>query len=207
MLFRLKILLLLIPLWVFSDHLQARELKLLVLGDSLSAAYNLKQEQGWVALLQKSWQDKGIEIVNAAISGETSDGGLQRFDRLLEQHSPTHLYLELGANDGLRGYPVNKMKQNLAEIIKRAQQQDIVVILQEMRIPTNYGPRYTRMFTQAYGQLSKQYDVSMISFFLEEIALKPELMQRDGLHPNADAQPILAAWMAERLAPLVFTAN
>ena len=199
MLFRLKILLLLIPLWVFSDHLQARELKLLVLGDSLSAAYNLKQEQGWVALLQKSWQDKGIEIVNAAISGETSDGGLQRLERLLAQHGPTHLYLELGANDGLRGYPINKMKQSLAEIISIAQQQNIKVILQEMRIPTNYGPRYTRMFTQAYSQLSKEYNVPMISFFLEDIALKPELMQRDGLHPNADAQPILAQWMASRL--------
>lgn len=204
MLFRLKILLLLIPLWVFSDHLQAREVKLLVLGDSLSAAYNLKQEEGWVALLQTRWADKPIEIVNAAISGETSDGGLQRFNRLLGQHQPSHLYLELGANDGLRGYPVNKMKQNLAQIISAAQAQDVKVILQEMRIPTNYGPRYTRMFTKSYSELAEEFDLPLISFFLEEIALKPELMQRDGLHPNKDGQPPLADWMAERLEPLLF---
>lgn len=204
MLFRLKFLLLLIPLWVFSDHLQAREVKLLVLGDSLSAAYNLKQEDGWVALLQKSWTDKNIEIVNAAISGETSDGGLQRLNRLLTQHQPSHLYLELGANDGLRGYPINKMKQNLAKIITTAQEQDIKVILQEMRIPTNYGPRYTRMFTESYSELSDEYELPLISFFLEDVALKPELMQRDGLHPNKDAQPQLADWMAQRLGPLLF---
>lgn len=204
MLFRLKILLLLIPLWVFSDHLQAREVKLLVLGDSLSAAYNLKQEEGWVALLQNRWADKPIEIVNAAISGETSDGGLQRFNRLLGQHQPSHLYLELGANDGLRGYPVNKMKQNLAQIISAAQAQDVKVILQEMRIPTNYGPRYTRMFTESYSELAEEFNLPLISFFLEEIALKPELMQRDGLHPNKDGQPPLADWMAERLEPLLF---
>lgn len=204
MLYRLKILLVLIPLWVYSDHLQAREVKLLVLGDSLSAAYNLKQEEGWVALLQNAWQDREIQIVNAAISGETSDGGLQRLNRLLAQHNPSHLYLELGANDGLRGYPINKMKQNLAEIIQIAQQQDIEVILQEMRIPTNYGPRYTRMFIEAYSQLSEEHDVPLISFFLQDIALNAELMQRDGLHPNKDAQPVLAEWMAERLAPLLF---
>lgn len=204
MLYRLKVLLVLIPLWVFSDHLQAREVKLLVLGDSLSAAYNLKQEEGWVALLQNAWQDRQIEIVNAAISGETSDGGLQRLNRLLAQHEPSHLYLELGANDGLRGYPINKMKQNLAEIIQIAQQQDIKVILQEMRIPTNYGPRYTRMFVESYTELSEEFDVPLISFFLQDIALNAELMQRDGLHPNKDAQPLLAEWMAERLSPYLF---
>lgn len=198
---RLKIILLLIPLWIFSDHLHAAERKLLILGDSLSAAYNLKQEQGWVSLLQNKWQDENIDVVNAAISGETSDGGLARFPRLLEQHSPTHLYLELGANDGLRGYPVKKMRENLSKIIELAQSQNINVIIQEMRIPTNYGPRYTRLFTEAFTKLAEQYEVPLLPFFLADIALKPELMQRDGLHPNLEAQPILAEQMAEWLLP------
>lgn len=198
---RLKIIFLLIPLWIFSDHLHAAERKLLILGDSLSAAYNLKQEQGWVSLLQNKWQDENIDVVNAAISGETSDGGLARFPRLLEQHSPTHLYLELGANDGLRGYPVKKMRENLSKIIALAQSENIKVMIQEMRIPTNYGPRYTRLFTEAFTNLAKQYEVPLLPFFLADIALKPELMQRDGLHPNLEAQPILAEQMAEWLLP------
>ena len=204
MVYRLKLLVLLIPLWCFSDHLQAQETRLLILGDSLSAAYNLKQEQGWVALLQNTWAEKDIEIINAAVSGETSDGGLQRLKRLLKQHAPTHLYLELGANDGLRGYPVNKMKQNLAQIIATGQSQGIAVILQEMQIPTNYGPRYTRVFTAAYQQLAEQFAIPLIPFFLKDVALNPALMQKDGLHPNLEAQPILAEHMAEVLAPFVF---
>ena len=203
MLFRLKILFLLIPLWALSDQLQADEVRVLVLGDSLSAAYNLKQDEGWVTLLQNTWSDQNIKLINAAISGETSDGGLQRLNRLLKQHSPTHLYIELGANDGLRGYPVNKMKQNLAEMIRIAQAQDIAVILQEMRIPTNYGPRYTRIFTAAYSQLGEEFNVPVIPFFLVDIALNKELMQKDGLHPNKEAQPILAEFMAEKLGPLL----
>lgn len=201
--FRLKILLLLIPLLSFSDHLWAQERKLLVLGDSLSAAYNLRQEEGWVALLQNTWSDKNIKIINASISGETSTGGLQRFPRLLAQHQPSHLYLELGANDGLQGHPINKMKQNLQAIIKLAQQEGVNVILQEMRIPTNYGPRFTRMFTAVYSELGEEFDIPVIPFFLTDIALKPELMQRDGLHPNKMAQPILADLMDDELSPLL----
>lgn len=203
MLNRLKILILLIPLWIYSDHLHAEETRLLVLGDSLSAGYNMKQEDGWVALLQNTWSEKNIKLINASISGETSDGGLQRLKRILDQHTPTHLYIELGANDGLRGYPVNKMKQNIAEMIRIAQGRDIKVILQQMRIPTNYGPRYTRIFTASYEQLGEEFNVPVIPFFLEEIALEKELMQRDGLHPNEKAQPQLADWMAQRLAPLL----
>ncbi len=203
----LKIWFLLIPLWIFSDHIGAEERRLLVLGDSLSAAYNLKQEQGWVSLLQNAWQTENVTVINAAISGETSDGGLARTPRLLQQHQPTHMYLELGANDGLRGYPVKKMRQNLAQIIELAQAQGIEVILQEMRIPTNYGPRYTRMFTEAFGQLGEEYNIPVLPFFLADIALNPELMQRDGLHPNADAQPILAEQMQGWLAPHVMHAE
>lgn len=197
------LILVLIPLLIYSDQLFAQNKRLLVLGDSLSAAYNLKQEQGWVYLLQNAWESKGISVINAAISGETSDGGLARFPRLLEQHEPTHLYLELGANDGLRGYPIKKMKHNLAEIIRLAQQDGVEVIVQEMRIPTNFGPRYTRMFTGTYAELADEFDTALLPFFLQDVALKPELMQNDGLHPNADAQPIIAESMSAQLLPLV----
>lgn len=200
---RLKLVLLLMAITLFSNSALAKERRLLVLGDSLSAAYNLKQEQGWVSLLQNAWTDKNITIINAAISGETSDGGLARLPRLLEQHLPTHLFLELGANDGLRGYPVKKMKQNLAKIIEIAQAESVKVIIQEMRIPTNFGPRYTRMFTQSYTQLGEQYNAPVVPFFLADVALKPELMQQDQLHPNADAQPILAEQMSTTLLPLL----
>lgn len=188
---------------IYSDQLFAQNIRLLVLGDSLSAGYNMRQEQGWVSLLQNAWQEKQIDVVNAAISGETSDGGLARFPRLLAQHRPTHLYLELGANDGLRGYPVNKMQQNLADIVRLAQSEGVDVIIQEMRIPTNFGARYSNMFTGAYSELAEQFNVPLIPFFLQNIALKPELMQKDGLHPNADAQPLLAQWMGKQLLPLL----
>lgn len=199
----IRLFIVLIPLLIYSDQLFAQNKRLLVLGDSLSAAYNLRQEQGWVSLLQNAWQSRDVEVINAAISGETSSGGLARLPRLLSQHHPSHLYLELGANDGLQGYPVTKMKHNLAQMIELAQAQGVEVILQEMRIPTNFGPRYTRMFTETYSELGEQYDIQIVSFFLADIALKPELMQRDGLHPNADAQPQLAQWMDKQLWPLI----
>lgn len=194
-------LLLLIPLWGFSDHLYAKEEKLLVLGDSLSAAYNLKQEQGWVSLLQSAWQSEDITVVNAAISGETSGGGLARLPRLLEQHQPTHLFIELGGNDGLRGYPIKKMKTNISSMIQLAQKQGIEVILQQMQIPSNYGRRYTQSFSKSYQELATQYDIALIPFLLEEIALNKSLMQRDGIHPTAEAQPIIAEFMAVQLLP------
>jgi acyl-CoA thioesterase-1 len=110
---KIYILLIIIPLLLVSDQLMAKETRLLILGDSLSAAYGLKQEQGWVSLLQDAWKNEDINIVNAAISGETTDGALARLPRLLEQHNPTHIFVELGGNDGLQGHPVSKMRDNL----------------------------------------------------------------------------------------------
>lgn len=194
----------LIPLSLISDQLQAKETKLLILGDSLSAAYGLKQEQGWVSLLQNAWQSDDVIIINAAISGETTDGALARLPRLLEQHSPTHIFVELGGNDGLQGHPVSKMRDNLEKIILFSQKSEVTVILQQMQIPTNYGKRYTRMFTNTYSDLAIKYELKLLSFFLQNIALDKSLMQRDGIHPNAKAQLIIAKDMQKTLGDIIF---
>lgn len=189
--------------FAFSDHSKAEQIRLLVLGDSLSAAYGLKQEQGWVKLLQDALQDQGVTIINAAVSGETTDGGLARLPRLLEQHQPSHLLIELGGNDGLRGYPINKLKANIGSMIELAQAQNVVVLLQQMQIPTNYGKRYTSLFADSYKHLAETYDVPLLPFLLEEVALDPALMQPDRIHPNLDAQPRIADFMQRQLTPLL----
>jgi acyl-CoA thioesterase-1 len=181
------------------------EYKLLVLGDSLSAAYGLRAAQGWVSLLQTKWRESGqpISVVNAAISGDTTDGGLARLPRLLALHQPTHLYIELGGNNGLQGHNPKKIKQNLAQMIKLAKQNDIEVILQEIQIPTNYGRRYTELFVQNYHQLANEYDVPLIPFFLQDIALKPALMQNDGIHPTAEAQAMIVEFLSPKLIKVI----
>lgn len=202
--FKAYTLLILIPLLLISKQILAKETKLLILGDSLSAAYGLKQEQGWVSLLQDAWQNKPIVIINAAISGETTDGALARLPRLLASHQPTHVFVELGGNDGLQGHPVIKMRKNLQKIIELSQQSGSQVILQQMQIPTNYGKRYTQMFTGSYSKLATENNIQLLPFFLENIALNESLMQRDGIHPNADAQVIIAKDMQQTLEPLIF---
>ncbi|MDF2178827.1 arylesterase [Aliiglaciecola sp. CAU 1673] len=199
----LKVIFVLFLCLPFSDQLRAEQIKLLVLGDSLSAAYGLKQEEGWVNLLQDALQDKGVSIINAAVSGETTDGGLARLPRLLEQHQPTHLLIELGGNDGLRGYPIDKLKANIGKMIELAKAQEVSVILQKMQIPTNFGKRYTSMFTYSYEELAEQYEVALIPFLLKEVALDPSLMMRDGIHPSIEAQPQIAEFMQRQLEPLL----
>ncbi|WP_289028438.1 arylesterase [uncultured Paraglaciecola sp.] len=197
-------LVILIPLLLISDQLMAKESRLLILGDSLSAAYGLKQEQGWVSLLQDAWQNKPITIINAAISGETTDGALARLPRLLNTHQPTHVFIELGGNDGLQGHPIHKMRDNLQSIIDLSQKSGSKVFLQQMQIPTNYGRRYTESFTSSYTQLASENDIPLLPFFLEEIALNENLMQRDGIHPTAEAQVIIAKGMQQTLEVLIF---
>ncbi len=207
---------LLIPWSALSDQAQppptqadTAAYRLLVLGDSLSAAYGLKQHQGWVSLLQNIWRDDKvpIDVVNAAISGETSDGGLARLPRLLEQHNPSHVLIELGGNDGLQGHPVAKLKANLTQMITLARASDATVLLQDMQIPTNYGKRYTDMFSQVFDEVAAEQNVVLVPFFLEAIALDPTLMQRDKIHPNAAAQPQIAEWMNTTLKPLILPAD
>jgi len=166
---------------------------ILVLGDSLSAAHNISTESGWVTLLQEQFKQQSCNtlMINASISGETSSGGLSRLPKLLTTHQPSLVILELGANDGLRGLDLNSLKQNLEQIIKLSHQTSAKVLLVQIRIPSNYGSRYTRSFEAVYAELAQQYDLTLIPFLLNDIALKPELMQSDGLHPTAQAQTII----------------
>ncbi|TMO02726.1 arylesterase [Pseudoalteromonas sp. S558] len=166
---------------------------ILILGDSLSAAYGLQQEQGWVKLLQDKYDDEqaDIELINASISGETSGGALRRLDALLEQYEPTHVLIELGANDGLRGFPVKKMQTNLTALIQKSQAANAMTALMEIYIPPNYGPRYSKMFTDTFSRVSEETNAYLMNFFMLNIAGKPELMQNDNLHPNKKAQLLI----------------
>ncbi|MBH0029680.1 arylesterase [Pseudoalteromonas sp. SWYJZ98] len=166
---------------------------ILILGDSLSAAYGLQQEEGWVKLLQDKYDDEqaDIELINASISGETSGGALRRLDALLEQYEPTHVLIELGANDGLRGFPVKKMQANLTSLIEKSQAANAMTALMEIYIPPNYGPRYSKMFTDTFSRVSEETNAHLMNFFMLDVAGQPELMQNDSLHPNKKAQPLI----------------
>jgi acyl-CoA thioesterase-1 len=170
----------------------------LVFGDSLSAGYGIDVDQSWPALLQSRLESQGYEhrVINASISGETTEGGVTRIGSTLENFSPELVILELGGNDGLRGFPPDRMKANLQTIIETTKTSGAAVVMLGIRIPTNYGPRYTGAFENVYRELAEQSGVLWIEFFMEGIALNKDLMQDDGLHPNAEAQLILLdnAW-------------
>jgi acyl-CoA thioesterase-1 len=173
---------------VASDH------TILVFGDSLSAAYGIRPEQGWVALLTQRLhsQGYGYQIVNASVSGETTSGGVERLSRALQLHQPEMVILELGANDGLRGLPLGETRDNLARMVRVAQAAGARVLLVGIRIPPNYGPRYTEAFARIFPELANQYHLPLVPFLLEKVALDPARMQADGMHPNASGEsPIL----------------
>lgn len=171
---------------------------LLVIGDSISAAYGIEIEQGWVAQLQQRLNERELsyQVVNASISGDTSAGGRTRLPALLEQHQPDLVVIELGGNDGLRGLSLVSLKDNLSAMVELARQQGSRVIVLGMRIPPNYGPRYTEGFYQVYQQLAQEQNVPVLGFFLEGIGGVPGMVQNDGIHPTAAAQPLLLdnAW-------------
>jgi acyl-CoA thioesterase I len=171
----------------------AENSKILVYGDSLSASYGVSQQQGWVAFLQKKLNENNYNysVVNASISGETTSGGLTRFANTLAKTKPSIVILELGANDGLRGLPVKNMANNLSNMIVQSKKTKAKVLLVGMKIPPNYGPKYTESFSNTYPQLSQQHKISLVPFMLENIAGKPNLIQDDGLHPNALGQPMM----------------
>jgi len=167
--------------------------KILIYGDSLSAAYGIPQQQGWAALLKKKLAQEKLtyEVINASISGETTDSGLTRLTSTIKQVKPTIIILELGANDGLRGLPIKNMRNNLSAMIQLCKKSGIKVLLLGMKIPPNYGVQYTKEFSQTYAQLGKQHKVALLPFMLENVAARPDLIQADGLHPNALGQPII----------------
>jgi acyl-CoA thioesterase-1 len=170
----------------------------LVFGDSLSAGYGIDVDQSWTTLLQLRLQEQGYEhrVVNASISGETTEGGATRIAAAIETFDPAIVVLELGGNDGLRGFPPSRMQDNLSQIVATSKASGAAVILLGITIPPNYGAKYIEMFEDVYRQVAEQYDVPWIEFFMEGVALDEELMQGDGIHPNAAAQPILLdnAW-------------
>lgn len=175
---------------------------LLVMGDSLSAAYGIEQEQGWVALLEERLEGQAT-VVNASISGETTSGGAQRFADIIGQRQPDIVLLELGGNDGLRGLAPNQMRANLARMIEQSQQADADVLLLGIDIPPNYGQAYRDAFTGVFDSLADEYDIPLVPFLLEDIALNNQLMQSDGIHPTAEAQPIILENVWPALEPLL----
>ena len=178
---------------------------ILVFGDSLSAAYGIRPEQGWVALLTQRLQIQGYgyQIVNASVSGETSSGGLERLPRALQLHRPTLVILELGANDGLRGLPVSATRENLAAMVQLSEASGARVLLVGLRIPPNYGERYTQQFASIFPELANQYHLPLVPFLLEKVALDPARMQPDGLHPNAAGEPPILDTLWPYLKPLL----
>ena len=178
---------------------------IVVLGDSISASYGFEVDKGWVNLLQMKLdaEKKPYRLVNESISGDTSMGGLARIDQVLSKQRPVVVILELGANDGLRGLHPNRMKENLGQIIERSKKSGAQVLMLSMRIPPNYGKRYTEMFYNVYPQLAQDYDVPLIPFVMKDFALDKNFMQHDGLHPNAKAQPIIAGTVWEYLKPML----
>jgi acyl-CoA thioesterase I len=166
--------------------------KMLVLGDSLSAAYGIDPDQGWVTLLQQELTKKyPIQIINASVSGETSSGGLARLPALLKEHQPKIVIIELGANDGLRGLPLKILEENLQAMIEVSRTQGAEVVLAGMQIPPNYGPRYTLQFKELFPAIAEKNSLQLIPFLLEGVAGNNQLIQEDGLHPTADAQPLI----------------
>jgi acyl-CoA thioesterase-1 len=178
---------------------------ILVLGDSLSAGYGIRLEQGWVTLLQKRLEEQGYgyRVVNASVSGETTLGGLTRLPRALALHRPEIVIVELGGNDGLRGLPIEGTRSNLTRIVELAQRANARVLLVGMKIPPNYGPRYADGFERIFADLATQRRVPLLPFFLDRVALTPGLMQDDGIHPNAAGQPLLLDNLWPVLRPLL----
>jgi acyl-CoA thioesterase-1 len=178
---------------------------ILVLGDSLSAAYGMRLDQGWVALLQSRLRAQGYghRVVNASSSGETTGGGLARLPRALQSHRPAIVVVELGGNDGLRGLPVAQVRRNLEGIIDQSQRAGARILLLGMRIPPNYGPTYARQFEQVYADLARERRIPSVPFLLRDVALDDSLMQQDGIHPTVRAQPKLLDAVWPRLEPLL----
>lgn len=176
-----------------EDKHPAHTPSILILGDSLSAEYGITRGTGWVALLNKQLKQekKNVAVINASISGETTAGGLNRLNNLLKFHQPHIVIIELGANDGLRGLPIQTAESNLKQIIQQSQKSGAKVLLLGMRIPPNYGQDYTQKFFNMYGKLAQAENVALIPFFLAKVADKVELFQTDRIHPNEKAQPIL----------------
>ncbi|MGJ3257171.1 MAG: arylesterase [Alcanivorax sp.] len=184
--------------------LSAQAKGLLVLGDSISAAYGIEKSAGWVALLEKELEQRcrDFPVINASVSGETTAGGNSRLAALLEKHAPQIVIIELGGNDGLRGLSPIAMGNNLSQMIEKSRAANATLVLLGMRIPPNYGQQYTRLFEQQFRQVSDGKQVPLFPFFLEGV-VEQGWMQKDGIHPTEEAQPLLKAHASSVLEPLL----
>lgn len=178
---------------------------IVIVGDSLSAAYGMEISESWPSLLQQRLHENGhaYRVFNSSITGDTTQGGLTRLPRLLERHRPAVVILEMGGNDGLRGLPVEVTRSNLASMIEQSRAAGAKVILAEMRIPPNYGQSYTEKFNDTYQELTAEYGIVLLPFLLQDIALEPGLMQDDGIHPTVAAQPLILDQVWAALEPLL----
>ena len=172
------------------SNLQSKAQTIVIFGDSLSAAYGIKQDEGWVALLQQrlALNKQNYQAVNASISGETTSGGLSRFAAMLKQQKPNIVVIALGGNDGLRGLKVSDIKTNLDKMILQAKTTNAQVLLLGVKIPPNYGLKYSQQFSENYAELAKKHAIKLVPFFLDGVAGNPQLIQADGIHPIAAAQ-------------------
>ncbi|MFZ6870881.1 arylesterase [Undibacterium sp. Di27W] len=181
-----------------------KPVKIMIMGDSLSAAYGILQEQSWVKLLEEETGKKySLEFINASVSGETTAGGKARLPALLAAHQPQIVLLELGGNDGLRAYPVKIIRQNLQDMLAQIKAAKADGLLMGIQIPGNYGQVYTQAFKSIYPELAAENQVAYLPFFLSEVATQTKLMQADGIHPNASAQPLLAAKVKTSLLKII----
>ena len=184
---------------------QAEDRKVLVFGDSLSAGYGLQAGEGWVALLAERTQAAGlpVAVINASISGETTRGGLRRLSDVLTRQAPDVVVLELGGNDGLRGYPIGQIHSNLSEMVEIIKATGAEVLLVSIPLPPNYGPRYVRAFQGAFEAIAAAEEVRLVPFTRSLLPLDEDMMQADGIHPTAKAQPLMLEALWPALAPLL----
>ncbi len=178
---------------------------ILVLGDSLSGAWGINTDEGWVELLQQKISERGLDykVINASVSGDTTRTGLSRIDSALREHKPAIVIVALGGNDGLRGLAFNEIESSLASIIERCQKAGAKVLLSAVRLPPNYGPVYTEQFAALYLRLSERYGVPLVPRMLDQVAGSRSLMQEDGIHPNAKAQPQIMMNVWAGLEPML----
>lgn len=198
----------LVLMWVLAPSAGAQAATsrtIVVLGDSLSAGYGIKVQEGWVNLLAQrlAAEGYGYKVVNASVSGETTQGGVSRLPRALERHKPEIVIIELGGNDGLRGLPLAASRENLQRSIKLAKDAGARVLLVGMMIPPNYGARYAEEFRETFVQLARANSIPLVPFLLDEVALNAEFMQEDGIHANARGQPRMLDNVWPRLKPLL----
>jgi acyl-CoA thioesterase-1 len=190
---------------VAAPAVPAAERSILVVGDSVSAAFGIAQARGWVALLGERLKRERLDysVVNASISGETTAGGVSRLRPALEKHRPAVVIIELGGNDGLRGMPVAGMKKNLDTMVAQSRQAGARVLLVGMRMPPNYGPQYTGEFERAFAEVAKRHGAALLPFLFEDFGGRSDYFQPDGIHPTEAAQPVMLESVWKRLRPLL----